>query len=34
MFFPETFQKYDIWAQDDFQYLDDFIEEQGIYIRQ
>ena len=34
MFFPETFQKSETWAQDALQDLEDFIEEQGIYIRQ
>ena len=34
MFFPEEFQISDTWAQDGLQELDDFIEAQGIYIRQ
>ena len=34
MFFPKTFQKSETWAQDALQDLEDFIEEQGIYIRQ
>ena len=34
MFFPEAFQKSKTWAQDALQDLEDFIEEQGIYIRQ
>ena len=34
IFFPETFQKSETWAQDALQDLEDFIEEQGIYIRQ
>ena len=34
MFFPEAFQKSETWAQDALQDLEDFIEEQGIYIRQ
>ena len=34
MFFPETFQKSETWAQDALQDLEDFIEEQGLYIRQ
>lgn len=34
MFFPETFPKSETWAQDALQDLEDFIEEQGIYIRQ
>ena len=34
MFFPEIFQKSETWAQDALQDLEDFIEEQGIYIRQ
>lgn len=34
MFFPEEFQISDTWAQDGLQELDDFIESQGIYIRQ
>lgn len=34
MFFPEEFQMSDTWAQDGLQELDDFIESQGIYIRQ
>lgn len=34
MFFPEEFQMSDTWAQDGLQELDDFIEAQGIYIRQ
>ena len=34
MFFPEEFQMSDTWAQDCLQELDDFIEAQGIYIRQ
>lgn len=34
MFFPEEFQVSDTWAQDGLQELDDFIEAQGIYIRQ
>lgn len=34
MFFPEEFQKSETWAQDALQDLEDFIEEQGIYIRQ
>lgn len=34
MFFPEKFEMSDTWAQDNIQELDDFIESQGIYIRQ
>lgn len=34
MFFPEAFQKSETWAQDALQDLEEFIEEQGIYIRQ
>ena len=34
MLFPEAFQKSETWAQDALQDLEDFIEEQGIYIRQ
>ena len=34
MFFPKPFQKSETWAQDALQDLEDFIEEQGIYIRQ
>lgn len=34
MFFPEEFRMSDTWAQDGLQELDDFIEAQGIYIRQ
>ena len=34
MFFPEEFQISETWAQDGLQELDDFIEAQGIYIRQ
>ena len=34
MFFPEAFRKSETWAQDALQDLEDFIEEQGIYIRQ
>ena len=34
MFFPEAFQKSETWAQDALQDLEDFIEEQWIYIRQ
>ena len=34
MFFPEPFQMSETWAQDALQDLEDFIEEQGIYIRQ
>lgn len=34
MFFPEEFQMSDTWAQDGLQDLEDFIESQGIYIRQ
>ncbi len=34
MFFPEEFQMSNTWAQDGLQELDDFIEAQGIYIRQ
>ena len=34
MFFPEEFQMSDTWAQDGLQEVDDFIEAQGIYIRQ
>lgn len=34
MFFPEEFQMSETWAQDGLQELDDFIESQGIYIRQ
>ena len=34
MFFPTEFQMSDTWAQDSLQELDDFIEAQGIYIRQ
>ena len=34
MFFPEVFKKSETWAQDALQDLEDFIEEQGIYIRQ
>ena len=34
MFFPEPFQMSETWAQDALQDLEDFIVEQGIYIRQ
>lgn len=34
MFFPEEFQMSETWAQDGLKDLEDFIEEQGIYIRQ
>ena len=34
MFFPEEFVMSETWAQDGLQELDDFIESQGIYIRQ
>ena len=34
MYFPEPFQKSETWAQDALQDLEDFIKEQGIYIRQ
>lgn len=34
MFFPEEFQMSETWVQDGLQELDDFIETQGIYIRQ
>ncbi len=34
MFFPEEFRMSDTWAQDGLQDLEDFIESQGIYIRQ
>lgn len=34
MFFPDPFEKSETWAQDALQDLEDFIEEQGIYIRQ
>lgn len=34
MFFPRTFEMSGTWAQDNIQELDDFIESQGIYIRQ
>ena len=34
MFFPRTFEMSETWAQDNIQELDDFIESQGIYIRQ
>ncbi len=34
MFFPEEFQMSDTWAQDGLKDLEDWIEEQGIYIRQ
>jgi hypothetical protein len=34
MFYPEKFQMSETWAQDGLQDLEDFIEEQGIYIRQ
>lgn len=34
MFFPRTFEMSETWAQDNMQELDDFIESQGIYIRQ
>lgn len=34
MFFPEEFQMSETWVQDGLQELDDFIEAQGIYIRQ
>lgn len=34
MFFPEEFVMSDTWARDNIQELDDFIESQGIYIRQ
>ena len=34
MFFPKPFQKSETWAQDALQDLEDFNEEQGIYIRQ
>ena len=34
MFFPKEFEMSETWAQDNIQELDDFIESQGIYIRQ
>ncbi|MDO4340349.1 MAG: HD domain-containing protein [Eubacteriales bacterium] len=34
MFLPEEFKMSDTWAQDGLQDLEDFIESQGIYIRQ
>lgn len=34
MFYPEEFVMSETWAQDGLQELDDFIESQGIYIRQ
>lgn len=34
MYFPEEFQMSETWAQDGLQDLEDWIEEQGIYIRQ
>lgn len=34
MFYPEEFRMSETWAQDGLQELDDFIEAQGIYIRQ
>lgn len=34
MFYPEEFQMSETWAQDGLQDLEDWIEEQGIYIRQ
>ena len=34
MFFPKPFEKSETWAQDALQDLEDFIEEQGVYIRQ
>lgn len=34
MFFPEAFQMSETWAADGLQDLEDFIEQQGIYIRQ
>lgn len=34
MFFPEEFKMSETWAQDGLQDLEDWIEEQGIYIRQ
>ena len=34
MFLPEPFKMSETWAQDALQDLEDFIEEQGIYIRQ
>ena len=34
MFFPKEFEMSETWAQDSIQELDDFIESQGIYIRQ
>ena len=34
MFFPQEFVMSETWAQDGLQELDDFIESQGIYIRQ
>ena len=34
MFFPKPAQLSETWAQDGLQELEDFIEAQGIYIRQ
>lgn len=34
MFYPKEFEMSETWAQDNIQELDDFIETQGIYIRQ
>lgn len=34
MFYPQEFQMSETWAQDGLQDLEDWIEEQGIYIRQ
>ena len=34
MFYPKEFEMSETWAQDNIQELDDFIESQGIYIRQ
>ena len=34
MFYPKEFEMSETWAQDNIQELDDFIEAQGIYIRQ
>ena len=34
MFYPKEFEMSETWAQDNIQELDDFIEDQGIYIRQ
>ena len=34
MFYPKEFEISETWAQDNIQELDDFIEAQGIYIRQ